>query len=42
LNSRLRELFPRGSKSFYEANPDSPLPNAQPEHDGDAAGKGVE
>jgi len=31
LNSRLRELFPRGSKSFYEANPDSPVPNTQPE-----------
>jgi hypothetical protein len=31
MNSRLRELFPRGSKSFYEANPDSPLPNTVPE-----------
>ena len=32
MNSRLRELFPRGSKSFYEANLDSPVSNALTEH----------
>jgi hypothetical protein len=26
-------MFPRGSKSFYEANPDSPLPNPKPQCD---------